>query len=97
MTKADAKFAPQIVIVARQYYQEQLKSYPVDDNKELTKLLNLEFGQPEYSYQVVQQQAGIVMAGYFGINPPGFVAAVVAFAFGLAASSSIPSYYHGHL
>ncbi|POB69352.1 cation acetate symporter, partial [Vibrio vulnificus] len=29
----------------------------------------------------------IVGAGYLGINPPGFVAQVVAFAFGLAASS----------
>ncbi len=32
----------------------------------------------------------IVLAGYFGINPPGFVASVVAFAFGLAASSFFP-------
>ncbi|MGO2502511.1 MAG: sodium:solute symporter family protein [Cobetia marina] len=32
----------------------------------------------------------IVIAGYFGINPPGFVAQVVAFAFGLAASSFFP-------
>ncbi len=30
------------------------------------------------------------VAGYFGINPPGFVAQVVAFAFGLAASSFFP-------
>lgn len=29
----------------------------------------------------------VVVAGYFGINPPGFVAAVVALAFGLAAAS----------
>ncbi|PCI43663.1 MAG: cation acetate symporter [Alphaproteobacteria bacterium] len=32
----------------------------------------------------------IAIAGYFGINPPGFVAQVVAFAFGLAASSFFP-------
>ncbi|BAP15063.1 MAG: sodium:solute symporter [Alcanivorax borkumensis] len=32
----------------------------------------------------------IVIAGYFGINPPGFVAQVVAFAFGLAAASFFP-------
>ncbi len=32
----------------------------------------------------------VVVAGYFGINPPGFVAQVVAFAFGLAASSFFP-------
>jgi cation/acetate symporter len=32
----------------------------------------------------------IVLAGYFGVNPPGFVGQVVAFAFGLAASSFFP-------
>ena len=34
---------------------------------------------------------GICIAGYLGINPPGFVAQVVAFAFGLAASSFFPA------
>jgi cation/acetate symporter len=33
----------------------------------------------------------VVLAGYFGINPPGFVAQVVAFAFGLAAASFFPA------
>ncbi len=33
----------------------------------------------------------VVVAGYFGINPPDYVAAVVAFAFGLAASSFFPA------
>ncbi|GJL77289.1 MAG: cation acetate symporter [Nitrospinaceae bacterium] len=32
----------------------------------------------------------ISIAGYFGVYPPGFVAQVVAFAFGLAASSFFP-------
>ncbi len=32
----------------------------------------------------------VVVAGWLGINPPGFVAQVVAFAFGLAASSFFP-------
>jgi cation/acetate symporter len=32
----------------------------------------------------------IAIAGYFGVNPPGFVAEVVAFAFGLAAASFFP-------
>lgn len=35
--------------------------------------------------------AGVIIAGYFGINPPGFVAAVVALAFGLAAASFFPA------
>jgi cation/acetate symporter len=33
----------------------------------------------------------VVVAGYFGINPPGFVAEVVAIAFGLAAASFFPA------
>ena len=33
----------------------------------------------------------VVVAGYFGVNPPDYVAAVVAFAFGLAASSFFPA------
>ena len=33
----------------------------------------------------------VVVAGYFGINPPGFVAEVVALAFGLAAASFFPA------
>ena len=32
----------------------------------------------------------VLVAFYFGVNPPGFVAQVVAFAFGLAASSFFP-------
>jgi cation/acetate symporter len=32
----------------------------------------------------------VLVAAYFGIHPPGFVAQVVAFAFGLAASSFFP-------
>ncbi len=35
--------------------------------------------------------AAVMMAGWFGINPPGFVAAVVALAFGLAAASFFPA------
>ncbi len=33
----------------------------------------------------------VCLAGYFGVNPPGFVAATVALAFGLAASSFFPA------
>jgi cation/acetate symporter len=33
----------------------------------------------------------VCVAGYFGINPPGFVAQVVAFAFGLAAATFFPA------
>ena len=37
----------------------------------------------------------VIMAGYFGINPPGFVAAIVALAFGLAAASFFPAIVMG--
>ena len=37
----------------------------------------------------------VLLAGYFGINPPGFVAATVALAFGLAAASFFPAIIMG--
>ena len=37
----------------------------------------------------------VIIAGYFVINPPGFVAAVVALAFGLAAASFFPAIVMG--
>ncbi len=39
----------------------------------------------------IAMAVGVVIAGYFGINPPGFVAEVVALAFGLAAASFFPT------
>jgi cation/acetate symporter len=38
----------------------------------------------------VAMAGAILVAGYFGINPPGFVGEVVALAFGLAAASFFP-------
>ena len=38
----------------------------------------------------VAMTVAILVAGYFGLNPPGFAAEVVALAFGLAASSLFP-------
>ena len=35
--------------------------------------------------------AAVIVAAYFGVNPPGFVAATVALAFGLAAASFFPA------
>jgi cation/acetate symporter len=46
--------------------------------------------QQELRYARIAIFVAILIAGYFGINPPGFVAQVVAFAFGLAASSFFP-------
>lgn len=45
----------------------------------------------ELKWARVAAAAGVCVAGYFGINPPGFVAAVVALAFGLAAASFFPA------
>lgn len=39
--------------------------------------------------------AAVIVAGYFGINPPDYVAAVVALAFGLAAASFFPAIVMG--
>ncbi len=39
--------------------------------------------------------AAVVVAGYFGIHPPDFVAATVALAFGLAAASFFPAIIMG--
>ncbi len=43
----------------------------------------------------VSAGVAVVVAGYFGIHPPGFVAAVVALAFGLAAASFFPAIIMG--
>jgi len=44
----------------------------------------------ELLYARISAIFAVVVAGYFGVNPPGFVAEVVAFAFGLAAASFFP-------
>jgi cation/acetate symporter len=45
----------------------------------------------ELRYARVAAAVAVLVAGYFGINPPGFVAQVVAIAFGLAAASFFPA------
>jgi cation/acetate symporter len=45
----------------------------------------------ELMYARIAIGGAVLIAGYFGINPPGFVAQVVAFAFGLACSSFFPA------
>lgn len=49
----------------------------------------------ELFYARVAIFVAIIIAGYFGVNPPGFVAEVVAFAFGLAAASFFPAIVMG--
>lgn len=45
----------------------------------------------ELLYARIAAGVAVIVAGYFGINPPGFVAQVVAIAFGLAAASFFPA------
>ena len=49
----------------------------------------------ELTYARIAAGFAVLLAGYFGINPPGFVAQVVAFAFGLAAASFFPAIIMG--
>jgi len=45
----------------------------------------------ELMYARLAAVVAICIAGYFGINPPGFVAQVVALAFGIACASVFPT------
>ena len=45
----------------------------------------------ELMWARISAGGAVIVAGYFGINPPGFVAEVVAIAFGLAAASFFPA------
>ncbi|MCB1189033.1 MAG: cation acetate symporter [Leptospiraceae bacterium] len=45
----------------------------------------------ELFFARVAASGAVTVAGFFGMHPPGFVAQVVAFAFGLAASSFFPA------
>ncbi len=49
----------------------------------------------ELLYARFSAAIAIIVAGLFGIYPPGFVAQVVAFAFGLAASTIFPALFLG--
>ncbi len=58
-------------------------------------LVNNMTDKRELLYARLSAAAAVVIAGYFGINPPAFVAQVVAFAFGLAAASIFPALFMG--
>ncbi|MDF1516461.1 MAG: cation acetate symporter [Lutibacter sp.] len=58
----------------------------------IKKLINPEISEKgELLAARISAGVAVVIAGYFGIHPPGFVAAVVALAFGLAAASFFPA------
>lgn len=45
----------------------------------------------ELLYARISMTGAIILAGYLGLNPPGFAAQVVALAFGIAAASIFPA------
>ncbi|MFT4569336.1 MAG: cation/acetate symporter [Hyphomicrobiaceae bacterium] len=59
---------------------------------DLVKSIFMPHMTDEAELRVARISAGgaVIIAGYFGIHPPDYVAAVVAFAFGLAAASFFP-------
>jgi cation/acetate symporter len=60
-------------------------------SRDLVKTFNPEISEKKELRIARYAAAGaVIFAGYFGVNPPGFVAEVVAFAFGLAAASFFP-------
>jgi len=52
-------------------------------------------GKTELLAARISMAAAILLAGYLGLNPPGFAAEVVALAFGLAAASLFPTLMMG--
>ncbi len=69
-----------LLVISASVSHDLLKSVFVKDMSERSELLA---GRTAAA-------VAIVVAGYLGYNPPGFVAQVVAFAFGLAAASLFP-------
>ncbi len=74
-----------LLVISTSVSHDLLKKNFVPDISEKQELL----------YARLSAATAIVVAGYLGINPPGFVAQVVAFAFGLAASSLFPAIFMG--
>lgn len=69
-----------LLVIASAFSHDLLKNVFVKDMTEKQELIAAR----------VAAGGAVIVAGYFGIYPPGFVAQVVAFAFGLAASSFFP-------
>ncbi len=69
-----------LLVISSSISHDLLKSFLWKDMNEKQELLAAR----------VAAALAVVVAGYFGINPPGYVAQVVAFAFGLAAASFFP-------
>ncbi len=69
-----------LLVIASAFSHDLIKNVILPNTSEKQELV----------YARIAAGGAVVVAGYFGIHPPGFVAQVVAFAFGLAASSFFP-------
>lgn len=74
-----------LLVVSTSVSHDLIKSYLRPQTTERQELL----------YARLSAAVAVVLAGYFGVNPPGFVAQTVAFAFGLAAASFFPAIVMG--
>ncbi|GAB4300084.1 MAG: cation acetate symporter [Desulfuromonadia bacterium] len=74
-----------LLVIAAAVSHDLLKSIMMPDMSEKSELLAAR----------IAAAAAVIIAGLFGIYPPGFVAQVVAFAFGLAAASFFPAIIMG--
>jgi len=62
------KFSPVIMIVARQYYQEINRSYPLDNKSEVRKLINLEFECQRFLSKIIKSENGKTSVNIWMIN-----------------------------
>jgi cation/acetate symporter len=69
-----------LLVIASAFSHDLIKNVMLPNTTEKQELI----------YARIAAGCAVAVAGYFGIHPPGFVAQVVAFAFGLAASSFFP-------
>lgn len=74
-----------LLVISAAISHDLLKSILIPDMSEKTELLAAR----------IAAGVAVCIAGLFGIYPPGFVAQVVAFAFGLAAASFFPAIIMG--
>jgi cation/acetate symporter len=74
-----------LLVVSTSVSHDLIKSYWRPQTTERQELL----------FARLSAGVAVILAGYFGVNPPGFVAQTVAFAFGLAAASFFPAIVMG--
>lgn len=49
---------PAVLIVSREFYQEKITTYPIDNDTELAKLLDLEFSGTNSAFKIIQKDNG---------------------------------------